>query len=52
MVHVGWHCMSSDHGCLMPLSRAEYETRDGEVYLFDANHHAYWEPVYARADPS
>ncbi len=50
MVHVGWRCASPDHDCLVPLSRAVGQPDDdGDVYLYDANHHAYWTPVFARA---
>lgn len=48
MIHVGWRCVSTD--CLMPLSRADQEPRDGEVHLWDANHHGYWVPVYVKLE--
>ncbi len=53
-MHVGWYCTAQGpgqelpDGCLMPLSRADSEPRDGEVHLWDANHHASWAPVYVR----
>lgn len=51
MRHVGWYCASPDHDCLMSLDRVEHGPReDGEVYLYDAQHHAHWVPVYVRID--
>lgn len=46
MVHVGWYCRSPDHECVVPLSRADAEPSDGEVHLYDANHHASWVPMF------
>ncbi len=53
MIHVGWLCggqkwTGEPDECLMPLSRADEEPRNGEVHLYDANHHAFWIPVYAK----
>lgn len=50
MTHVGWRCASPDHDCLMPLSRVEQEDADGGCWLYDANHHAHWVPVFARTE--
>lgn len=50
MMHVGWRCASTGHDCLLPRSR-ELTGADPEwIPLYDANHHAYWVPVYARKE--
>jgi hypothetical protein len=56
MVHVGWYCTargrSSDQpdGCIKTFADVEGDPDDGEVWLYDANHHGSWAPIYVKRD--
>ncbi len=56
MVHAGWYCTgrkspdADPDGCIKTLDDVESTGPDGEVHLFDGNHHASWVPLYVKRE--